>query len=117
MKPHVRAAVAAIALSHTNNRKVSSVYSYSDSAYLNIEASVAGTKVDGYDYGNGCHIGGDIPSLFHYGESSHIDFKAKGGGKFSGYDYGTSSHFDIVISGTSAEIFDYGSSSYFSYSI
>lgn len=117
MKPHVRATVAAIALSHFNKGKVSSVYSYSESAYLNIDANVAGNRVDCYDYRNGCHCDGSIPSLYHYGESGHLDFNVKGSGNYSGYDYSTGSHFDIVVRGRSAEVYDYGTSSYFSYSL
>ena len=68
MKPHVRAAVAAIALSHSRGRKVSSVFAYGGDGYVNIDVSINGSKVDGYDYSNGCHVGGNLPSLYHYGE-------------------------------------------------
>lgn len=117
MKSHVRAAVAAIALSHTTGRKVSSIYDYSASQYINIDASVNGSRVDGYDYSNSCHIDGSLPSLYHYGVSGHIDLQPNGGGRYEGYDYSTGSHFEVTIKGNEAEVYDYGASSYFSYSL
>ena len=29
----------------------------------NIDASTKGTRVDGFDYSNGCHVDGSLPSL------------------------------------------------------
>ena len=116
MKPNVRAAVAAIALSHASGQKVSSVYSYSDSGYINIDASVNGNRVEGYDYSNGCHVDGNLPGLYHYGEGSHLDFNAKPGGKYDGYDYSSGSHFEVSVNGNSAEVYDFGASGFFSYS-
>src|ERR1700759_4727029 len=98
MKPHVRAAVAGIALSHANNKKISSVYAYG-AGYINIDADVSGDRVNGYDYFNGCHIDGTLPNLYHYGESAHLEFKPKGNGKYDGYDYGSSQHFEITVRG------------------
>lgn len=116
MKPHVRAAVAAIALSHSLNKKVSSVYSYTESGYVNIDISISGNTVNGYDYSNSCHIDGQLPGLYHYGESCHIDLKPKTNGKYDGYDYGASCHFEVTVRGTNADVYDFGASGYFSYS-
>lgn len=116
MKSHVRASVAAISISHSLGRKVSSVYSYGDGGYTNINASIQGNRVDGYDYSNGCHFGGSIPSLYHYGEGHHIALKPNREGKYSGYDYGSGHHFDVTVKGTSAELYDYDGSGYHSYS-
>ena len=115
MKPHVRAAIAAIALSHSTGRKISSVYDYSQSGYVNIDAAVQGNRVDAYDFTNSCNIDGNIPSLYHYGEGSHIDFKLSGG-KYQGYDYGSGSHFEVSVRGKNAELYDYGEGGFFSYS-
>jgi hypothetical protein len=117
MKDHVRVAMAAIALAYANRRKVSSVYCYSGGGYRDIDASVSGNCVSGYDYQAGCHVDGNIPSLYHYGESSHIDFKPKGDGKFDGYDYGSGSHFEVTVRGSNADVYDYGGSGYSSYSL
>lgn len=116
MKSHVRAAVAAIALCHATKRKVSSIYDYSRSSHVNIDANVTGTQVNGYDYQNGCHIDGTIPSLYHYGVSSYIDFQPSSPGHYEGYDYNTSSHFEVTVNGSDVEVYDYGESSFFSYS-
>jgi hypothetical protein len=68
MKPHVRAAVAALALSHNGNRKVSSVFAYGQGGYVNVEVSISNGRVSGYDYSNRCHFDGNLPNLYHYGE-------------------------------------------------
>ncbi|MGH1407076.1 MAG: hypothetical protein ACRBBJ_11020 [Rhodomicrobiaceae bacterium] len=117
MKTHVRAAVAAISLSHFHNKKVNSVYDYGERGYINIDTSTDGIRVIGYDHTNGCHVDGNLPSLFHYGEGSHLDLNPKGDGKYLGYDYGSSFHFEIQVKGTSAEVYDYGSSGFYSYSL
>ena len=117
MKPHVRAAVAAIALAHFSSRKVNSIYDYSDGVYKNIDAEINGGAVSGYDYGASCFIDGTIPSLYHYGESSFIDFTPKGNGKYDGYDYGSACFFEVTVNGNSAEVYDYGDPGYFSYSL
>ncbi len=116
MKPHVRAAIAGIALSHSSGRKISSIYAYAGGGYINIDASVNGSRVDGYDYTNGCHIDGNLPNLYHYGESAHLDFTPKGSGKYDGYDYGSGSHFEVTVRGNNAELYDYGAGGWFSYS-
>jgi hypothetical protein len=115
MKPHVRAAVAAIALSRSLSRKVASIYSYSDGGYLNIDAAVQGNHVNGYDYSNSCHIDGNLPNVYHYGESSFIDLRPNGN-RYDGYDYGTSSFFEVTVHGTNAEVYDYGATGWFSFS-
>jgi hypothetical protein len=115
MKPHVRAAVAAIALSRSLGRTVSSVYSYSDGGYLNIDATVQGDHVIGYDYANNSHIDGNFPNIYHCGESSFIDMNPNGN-RYDGYDYGTSSFFEITVSGSSADLYDYGAAGWFSFS-
>src|SRR5262249_23212569 len=116
MKPHVRAAVAAIALADAGGRKVSSVYDYSTSVYRNIDARVEGDRVTGYDYTAGCHVDGNIPNIYHYGESQHIELKRKGDNKYEGYDYGSSCHYSVTVRGNSADVYDCGESSYFNYS-
>ena len=83
---------------------------------MNIDVSFSGGQLSGYDYSNACHIDGSIPSLYHYGESSHIDFNPKGNGKYDGYDYGSGAHFDVTVRGNSVDLYDYGASGYFSFS-
>jgi hypothetical protein len=117
MKTNVRAGVAAIALSHALHRRISALYDYSTGGYRNVEILVSQSHVQGYDYDSSCHIDGNFPNLYHYGESSHFDFNPQGGGKYEGYDYGSSCHFEVTVKGNSADVYDYGASGYFSYSL
>jgi hypothetical protein len=116
MKSHVRAAAAAVALSHGFGRDVTSVYDYNEGGYKQIKISVTGSAVNGYDYDNSCYISGSLPSLYHYGESSYLQLTPNGTGEYKGYDYDTSSYFSVKINGNQAQIYDYGEGSYFTYS-
>ena len=116
MKPNVRAAIAAVAISHATGRPVSSIYVYGD-GYKNIDAKVAGDRVDAYDYSSGAHFDGNMPSLYHYGEGSHVDFKHDGGPRYSGYEYGSGSPFEVTVNGTTAELYDYGAGGFFNFSL
>lgn len=116
MKSDVRAAVAAIALSHSTGRRVSAVYDYNEGSYVSIAASINGKTVTGYDYANSCHVSGTLPNLYHYGQSAHINFNEVGDGTYNGYDYGSSCHFNVQVRSGNVQIYDYGESGYFSYS-
>jgi hypothetical protein len=118
IKPHVRAVIAATAISHATRRSVDSVYQYgSDSGYKNISIQIAGTTVTGYDYTKSAHFTGTMPDLYHYGESCHVEFKPEGGGRYTGYVYGAGgAHFEVTVSGTSASFYDYGGSGYTEFS-
>lgn len=116
MKPHVRAAAAAIAAAHSLQRNVSSIYDYSQSTYLNISVSINGNTANGYDYTKSCHVSGTLPNIYHYGVSSHLNLRPDGGGRYTGYDYDSSSHFNVTVNGSSIQVYDYEASSYFSYS-
>ncbi|WP_406851678.1 hypothetical protein WEU32_09150 [Brevundimonas sp. BH3] len=116
MKPHVRAAIVAAALSHHGKRNVSSVYDFSAGSYHNIVASFNGQSLTAFDYTKGAHFSGTIPNLFHYGESCHIQLKHKSGDKYDGFDYGSSHHFELTIKHNGqVDFFDYGAGSYFTY--
>lgn len=115
MKANVRAAVAAIIKAKATGNSTSAIYSYADSKHWQIQVSISGTSVQAYDYTSGCHIGGNIPNLYHYGQSSHVSLNDRGAGRFDGYDYGTSSHFSATVSGQSITIYDHEHSSHFSY--
>src|SRR5438477_13203030 len=98
MGKDVGAGVAAIALSHCLAKKVSSVFGYGE-GWTNVKVHVRGTRVAGYYYSNPCHIDGDMPNLYHYGQSAHIEFKATSEAKYEGYDYGASCHFEVKVRG------------------
>jgi hypothetical protein len=116
MKQHVRAAAAAIALAHSMGRNITGVHDYSGGGYKSISVSISGNNVSGYDYASNCHVSGTLPSLYHYGVSSHLQLTPNGTGAYNGYDYNTSTHFTVRVSGNRADIYDYGESAYFSYS-
>lgn len=114
MENHVRAAVAAAAIAHASGRKVSSVYG--PHGWVRVDASASGDRIDGYDYDRSCHISGTLPSLYHYGESSHLQLQAKGDGKYTGYDYGVSTHFEITVSDRRASLYVYSGGGWSNYS-
>jgi hypothetical protein len=95
MKPHVRAAAAAAAISHAGGRRVLSLYDHSSQAEARVSASAIGNQVFGYDSTRECEFGGEIPSLYHYGEGAHLDLISKGEGGYGGYDHGSATHFDV----------------------
>ena len=117
MKPHVRAAAAAVALANGLGRNVSGVHDYSGGGHQNISVSISGASVNGYDYANTCHISGTLPNLYHYGVSAHLQLTPSGAGTYNGYDYDTSSHFSVKVVGNRADIYDYDESANFAYSV
>jgi hypothetical protein len=116
MKSHVRAAVAASAISHATGRRVLSLYDHSTGSEVKVSASAIGNQVFGYDSDNGCEFGGEVPSLYHYGESAHLDLTPRGEGGYGGYDHGSAAHFDVRVTGRDAQVYDYESNQWFAFS-
>lgn len=117
IKPHIRAIIAATALSHTLGKKLTSIYQYGgDSGFKSVSIDISGKKVTGYDYTTGSHFSGTIPSLYHYGEGCHVEFKDKGGGKYTGFVYGEGGHYEVKVKGKSASFYDYGGSGWTEFS-
>lgn len=114
MKSHVRAAVAAVALSDCTAKDVHSVYF--DGCWLNIEVEIKKSHVIAYDYTNSCHIDGTLPGLYHYGEGCHIELRRKTMGKYDGFDFKSGSQFEVTVKGRNAEIYDYTAGDWFSFS-
>ena len=117
MKPHVRATVAAAAISHAHREKLTSIYSHASSAEISLTVTADGNRIDGYDYVNRCQFDGVLPILFHHGEGSHIELQAKRDGKYEGFDYASDSHFAIIVRNRTAEFYDYAESAYFLFSV
>jgi hypothetical protein len=118
VKPHIRAAIAAASISHHLNRQVSSIYDFTTKGYRSIEASFSGSSLSGYDYDQSAHFDGSMPDLYHYGESSFIEFKVKAPGMYEGYDFGASHFYEVKVKPNGeAELYDYGSGGFFSYSL
>ena len=59
-----------------------------------------------YDYDRSCHVGGSLPSLYHYGNGRHLSLQINGS-NFTGYDYATNSHFSGRASGSSVSLYDH----------
>lgn len=116
MQSNVRAVAAAVAIAHTTNRRLSSVYDYRAGRHRSMAVSVNGMAVSAYDYQDGCHISGSLPGLHHYGVGAYLTLTPKSPGSYSGYDYGRKCHFSISVTGAVAEVYDYGESSHFRYS-
>jgi hypothetical protein len=122
MKPHVRAATAAVAPAHVMGRSINGVHGHSEGRHKIINVAVSGAAVSGYDYTSNCHISGTLPNLCHHGVSSHLQLTPKGSGTYDGYDYDydydydTSSYFSVKVAGNRADGYDYSESAYFAYS-
>jgi hypothetical protein len=116
MKPHVRAAVAAAAIGHASGRRVLSVYDHSSRSEARVSASAIGNRVFGYDSTRECEFGGEVPSLYHHGEKSHLDLNPGGEGAYGGYDYGSKTHFEVRVTGRDAQVFDHEGKEWFSFS-
>jgi hypothetical protein len=112
MKPHVRAMVAGTAIAHATGAKVSGVHAHG-SGHVALEVSVSAKRVEGYDHANSCQFCGDLPHLYHHGQSAHVEFRPDGDSKYSGYDYDESCQFEVAVTGTDATVYDLGVGSYF----
>lgn len=84
-------------------------------SYYQFSGDVSPSSVNVYDYDRGCFIGGDLPSLYDYGEGSFVEFKANGN-RVDGYDYGSGSFYEATVDAREVSIYDYGAGAYFSFS-
>jgi len=116
MKSHVRAAVAASAISHASGRRVLSLYDHSNGSEIKVSVSAIGNQVFGYDSTRECEFGGEVPNLYHHGEGAHLDLTPRGEGGYGGYDHGSAAHFDVKVTGRDAQVYDYDSSQWFAFS-
>src|SRR5437899_1531974 len=116
MNAHTRRAVAYIAGRLVTGTDSGSVYDYSAPGYFNFSGDVSEGNVNVYDYGQSCFVGGTLPSLYHYGNSRHLDLTVSGT-DFEGYDYATGRHFSGSVSSASVSVYDYEHGSYFEYTL
>lgn len=117
IKPHVRAIIAATAISDATSNRLSSIYQYGEgSGWKSISMEVSGQAVTGYDYSMSAHFSGTMPNLYHYGESAYVEFKRSSQNKYTGYDYGSRAHFEVTVNGKNATFYDYGGSGWTEFS-
>lgn len=116
MKPHTRCAVAYIVGRLIEGKDGTSVYDYSANKHFSFSGGVSSRDVSVYDYEQGCHVGGSISSLYHYGNSKHLSLEIRGR-DFTGYDYDTQQHYSGSVSGGSVTLYDYDGGAYFNYAI
>ena len=116
MKDHTRRAAAYIAGRLISGDRSGSVYDYSDSRHVSFSATLGNNNISAYDYDQSCYVTGNLPNLYHYGNSAYLSLKIQQK-RFTGYDYDTSSHYSGQVNGRSISIYDYEHGQYFNYSI
>jgi hypothetical protein len=115
MTPKLRAAVAAIAISHDRRKPVASLFDHGSRQHLMLTAGVEGDRVTSSDHSRTWRLSGALPSLFHSGLDAHIHLAPKPGGEYEGHDHGTDTSFRVVVSGAVAQVYDYRAKAWFSY--
>lgn len=119
MKQNVRARVASIVAAHKLNKRITSVFDQSRSAYVNLDTKMDGGVVNGFDYTSSSYFSGSNSqslNFFNYDSGSYVDLKVSGN-NYSGFDFESSCYFDVTISGNSITIFDYETSDYYNFSV
>jgi hypothetical protein len=116
MEPHTRRAAAYIAGRAISGSDASAVYDHSESRHVNFSGSVLPPDVNVYDHEQSCHIGGSLPSLYHYGNGQHIQLEVTGT-HFSGYDHATGQHFSGTVNGQVVSVYDHEHGQHFNYSV
>jgi hypothetical protein len=116
VKFHVRAMIAATAISHGTGRKLTAVYAHGAGGYVPVEVSVTEGAVAAYDRFSQSHLNGTIPDLYHHGEQAHIHLQPEEGGRYRGYDHSSSGHFELIVTGESARLYDHAEGEWFSFS-
>ena len=88
MSSFTRRAVSIISASLIEQKDYSSIYDYDESSYFNFSCKISQDNVNVYDYEKNCYISGNgnsnSYSLYHYGNSKHIDLNIKQN-EFDGY--------------------------------
>jgi hypothetical protein len=116
MKPHIRAVVAAIALSHATGKRVSSIYDHVAESPVTIDATASGDAVVAFDFDNRCAIRGILPDLYHHGKGCLIRLTPTDNQTYDGYDFGEKCRFEALVIGHTVELYDHGDRRHFSFS-
>ena len=113
MNPHTRRAVAYV-VSRLSGRSATGVYDYDAGGHFSFSGDVSTNACSAYDHGQGCHISGTPPSLYHHGNAKHLNVELNGS-NFSGYDYDSGRHFTGTVNGNAISLYDYDSNRHHNY--
>ncbi|NOT20632.1 MAG: hypothetical protein HOP24_10260 [Sideroxydans sp.] len=116
MNDNLRAVIAYLVASYSNQKTKNSVFDYTRSQHINISGNVAKNQVQLFDHNAGAHITGSLPNLFHHGLGAHFSIE-KNGDQFKGFDFGSGTHWTGKISGNNVTIFDYTQGQHFIYQV
>lgn len=111
-----RRAVSYIAGRIVSNVISSSIYDFQKSKHYFFSGQVENSQVSIYDHEEQCHISGNLPSIYHFGNGNYITINTLGA-TFKGFDFDTSSHFSGTVTGRNVSIYDSQLGQYFNYSI
>src|SRR5690554_5040965 len=106
MNQHVRAAMAATAISHHTGRRISSIFDVCGNIYRSIGVAVSNQRVTGYNFELSCHFNGKVPYLYHYGGRCNLDLKPTGEAIYDGFDHHSNLPFMIKVNSIGAELYD-----------
>jgi hypothetical protein len=116
VQEHSRSVIAAVAYAVISGKSVSSIYSHSEGSWRTVEARCSNGNISAYDFSRSSHFDGNLPNLYDYADSSHVEMNINGT-KANGYHYGSSSFYEVSVNGNSVEFYDYESGGWASYSV
>ena len=119
MENSQRVAVAFLCgcLQEKNGTIHSSIYDYSQGAYVSCSYSNNGGNVSIFDCGRNCFLTGRYPSFYDYGVSQYVSLTRVNDNLYNVFDYHTSSSVSVTCRGAQISVFDYEKGQYFSYQL
>lgn len=115
MNARTRRAVVFI-VSRLTGGQATSVYDFDAGAHFHFSGDVSAKECRAFDHGEGAHITGTPPSLYHHGNAKHLTVEVEGDA-FSGYDYDSGKHFSGKVSGKTISLYDYDGGGYHNYAV
>jgi hypothetical protein len=112
IQPHIRAIIAATSLSHAGGRMLNEIHDHSGAGRVGVTVNILEGKVVGWDYSTSSRFSGPMENIYHEVDRSYLHLKADGDGRYSGYDHASGSHFNVVVNGKDAAVYDHGERTY-----
>jgi hypothetical protein len=109
-----RRGVAYIVGRLASERRATAVYDTEIGRHFLFSGEVAPGRISVYDYMAAAHIVGTPGSLYHHGNSAHLNLSLRGR-SFSGYDFHSGDHFSGTVNGSNVSIYDSGFGKHFVY--